>query len=296
VATLLTYHQDRPTPEQAAFTSMWQAGDREAIRKVGFSMLDMKSYLGSVGLRAEGYRLDRDALLKLERPAIVLVNLKGFKHFVLIKGVRDGRVLVGDPMLGLNQYSVDDFMKVWNGIALMVVRKNDRLAFNRESEWGPWSKAPMEGAALHVAGDISRHLPTSYQLTPQTLLDVNVGTVRYGILAWLLIAATAPEAPSAIPSTTDAVEAALQSIDEDALAGLEVVADEDLAEQRGGFSWQGVQIGLGANIRTASDHRQLDSNGRRDEPDCIGRPVAGRCRPTAGGNPDQRRNHDAGRQ
>jgi hypothetical protein len=30
----------------------------------------------------------------------------------------------------------------------------------------------------------------------------------------------------------------------------EVVSDEELAEMRGGFVWQGVQIGLGAEIRT----------------------------------------------
>jgi predicted double-glycine peptidase len=179
LATLLTHHYDMPTPERTTFARMWKAGDQAAIRKVGFSMLDMKNYLGSVGLRAEGYRLNRDALSKLDRPAIVLVKIKGFKHFVLVKGVRDGRVLVGDPMLGLNQYSIDDFMELWNGLALMIVQKDDQPAFNLASDWGPWVKAPMEGAALYVAADdFSTHLPNSYQLTPQMLLDVRVGTVR----------------------------------------------------------------------------------------------------------------------
>jgi hypothetical protein len=40
---------------------------------------------------------------------------------------------------------------------------------------------------------------------------------------------------------------------EAAFDGLEVVSDEELAEQRGGFSWQGVQISLGAEIRTYLD-------------------------------------------
>ena len=180
VATLLTYHYHRPTPEHFAFTQMWKSGDQKAIRKLGFSMLDMKGYLSTLGLRAEGFRLSPAEMAKLGRPAIVLLNLKGFKHFVVVKGIRNGRVLVGDPMLGLNEYALGDFLKVWNGIALMIVTQGERTpAFNLASDWGPWSKAPLEDGALHVmADDFTTHIPQSYQLTPQILLSVPVGTVN----------------------------------------------------------------------------------------------------------------------
>lgn len=179
VATLLTYSYNRRTPESAAFATMWKGGDQAAIRKVGFSMFDMKSYLGSIGLRAEGYRLGAAGLAKLKRPAIVLLDLKGFKHFVVVKGLHGDRVLVGDPMLGLNEYSRADFLKVWNGIALVIAPGSEQPSFNLASDWGPWSKAPMEDAGLHVASDeFLTHLPPSYQLTPQMLLAVNVGTVN----------------------------------------------------------------------------------------------------------------------
>lgn len=179
VATLLTHHYDRPTLERAPFAQMWKNGDQAAIRKSGFSLLDMRSYLTGIGLRAEGYRLGKDGLLKLKRPAIALLDLKGFRHFVVIKGVRNDRVLVGDPMLGLNEYAIDDFMKVWNGIGLAIVVKNETPAFNLPSDWGPWSTAPMEDGSLRVAADdFLNHLPPSYQLVPQILIDVNVGTVN----------------------------------------------------------------------------------------------------------------------
>src|SRR3546814_9253728 len=93
---------------------MWEKGDREAIRKVGFSMLDMKTYLASRGFRAEGFRITVDQLKLVKRPTIVLMDLKGFKHFVVIKGVRGDRVLTGDSVLGLNEYSLEDFEKHWN--------------------------------------------------------------------------------------------------------------------------------------------------------------------------------------
>lgn len=36
----------------------------------------------------------------------------------------------------------------------------------------------------------------------------------------------------------------------DELAGVQQLADSELAEQRGGFRWEGVDVGLGAEIRT----------------------------------------------
>lgn len=181
VATLLTYHYDRPTPERAAFATMWEKGNQTLIRKVGFSMLDMKSYLTGLGLKAEGYRLGMEKLPTLSRPAIVLLDLNGFKHFVVVKGFKGDRVLVGDPMRGLSEYSREDFAKIWNGVVLMVAADATGKAptFNLASDWGPWSTAPMEDGAMRIApDDFANHLPPSYQISPQILLDVDVGTVR----------------------------------------------------------------------------------------------------------------------
>ena len=178
VSTLLTYHYGRPTPEQVAFAKMWQAGDQKLIRKHGFSMLDMKSYLNSIGLHAEGLRLGRDDLSKLDRPAIVLLNLKGFKHFVVVKGVGNDRVLVGDPILGLKQYAAADFVKLWNGIALVVTSENSRAKFNLVSDWSPWSRAPLADGARNLAADnYLTQLPPIYQITPIITIDAHVGTV-----------------------------------------------------------------------------------------------------------------------
>ena len=44
LATLLTFHYDRQTKEQDAFSAMYAAGDKEKIAAAGFSLLDMKTY------------------------------------------------------------------------------------------------------------------------------------------------------------------------------------------------------------------------------------------------------------
>lgn len=179
VATLLTYHYGKPTSEQQPFAQMWKAGDQATITKAGFSMYDMKLYLQSIGLHSEGYKMDVDDLRKSGRPAIVLLDLNGYKHFVVVKGVRGNTVLVGDPIRGLAQYEAADFQKSWNGIALAIVKSATTKPplFNLARDWGPWSTAPLDdNAQVANIGNVTTHLPQIYQLTPQILIDVRVGT------------------------------------------------------------------------------------------------------------------------
>lgn len=182
VATLLSYHYDRRTAEPEPFAWMWRNGDQDTIRRVGFSMFEMRAYLASLGYRAEGFRLTLDQLRNLRRPSIALINSDGFRHFIVIKGVRGDRVLVGDSVRGLNEYSLADFGAMWNGIVLSVIDTPDEATprFNLASDWGPWATAPLEyGGGMRVAvGDLTTHLPPLYQVSEQILLAVRVGTVR----------------------------------------------------------------------------------------------------------------------
>jgi len=182
VATLLTYHYGRRTSESDAFTWMWKNGDQATIRRVGFSMAEMRGFLRGLGYGAEGYRLTLDQLRRLDRPTIVLINFNQFKHFVVVKGVRGNRILLGDSVLGLTEYDINDFGKMWNGIALALLPNDGPKArFDLASDWGPWSRAPLEqgSGGLRVSiGDITTNLPQPYQINPEILLDVHVGTIR----------------------------------------------------------------------------------------------------------------------
>jgi predicted double-glycine peptidase len=162
---------------------MWAKGDKELIRKVGFSMFDMKNYLTNLGYTTEGFRLKVSDLQKVKRPVIVLLDLNGFKHFVVVKGISKDRILTGDSVLGLTQYSLADFEKMWNGIALAIVKTptGNKGRYNLSGDWGPWSQSPLEEGNDSLAvsiGDLTSHLPPEYQLTPTILLDVRVGTVK----------------------------------------------------------------------------------------------------------------------
>lgn len=182
VATLLTHHYGRAVTERTVFAEMWRGGDQAAIRRVGFSMLEMKTFLDRAGFPTQGLRLSLEQLAALARPAIVLIDLHGFKHFVVVKGIRGSRVLVGDSVLGLTQYDRADFERMWNNIAL-AIRPGDGRApdYDLARDWGPWSISPLDqgGAGIRVAtGDLTTNLPPTYQLSPEILLTVRVGTVR----------------------------------------------------------------------------------------------------------------------
>lgn len=172
VATLLRFHYGAQVGEAEVFESMFERGDQERIRRVGFSMLDMRSYLETRGFAADGLRLNLDRLATLDVPAIALITHDGYRHFVVVKGIDADRVLVGDPTFGLQTYTRAEFEEVWNGVVLAIRRLPDGTtppAFNREEEWRPWVVAPLDAALGPVSpSDLMRNMPELYQLSPMT--------------------------------------------------------------------------------------------------------------------------------
>jgi len=149
LATLLHYHYGIPANEEMTFTGMWDKGDQAAIRKNGFSLLDMKRYLGAHGLETQGFRVTLDQIAKTRVPGIALTVTKGYRHFVVIKGVTDKEVLVGDPSRGLVRYSWKEFGKIWDGLYFVVTssREVGQSSFNRLAQWTSVGRAPV-GSSL----------------------------------------------------------------------------------------------------------------------------------------------------
>jgi len=151
LATLLTYHYQDSVTEQEVFIWMYNHGDKAKIHKEGFSLLDMKHYLEANGYHADGFYVSLDQLADAGVPAIVLINIKGYNHFVVVKGVTDKRVLLGDPSVGSRIVQRGEFEKMWkNGLVFIVRNKNilTQNNFNRMDEWRHVSgKAPV-GLAL----------------------------------------------------------------------------------------------------------------------------------------------------
>ena len=147
VASLLAFHYQDQVTEHDVFVEMLALADEEKVRKHGFSMLDMKHYLEARGYRADGFRMALSGLReKVRLPMIVLLNIEGFRHFVLIKGISEDEVLVGDPARGLKVYSYAQFSDYWNGTAFIIRShlEQGRDAFLGEGHWPQVARAPVQ--------------------------------------------------------------------------------------------------------------------------------------------------------
>lgn len=144
VATLLTYQYGYPMNEQVAFEQMYIHGDRQKINKEGFSLLDIKRFLGANGFEADGFKVPIDKLAQEKLPAIVLIDEKGYHHFVVIKGIVGDRILVGDPARGTRVIARSKFMALWNNGLVFVIHNRRNLAvFNSPNDWKVAPQSPL---------------------------------------------------------------------------------------------------------------------------------------------------------
>lgn len=125
LATILTHFYGDTVPERKVIEEALQLGDRDKILRDGFSMLELKRFAERQGYVAAGYRLQRvEDLAKLRVPALTLVNIRGYAHFVVIKGVVEGQVLVADPAFGNRVRPLRAFDREWNKVILVVLSRD----------------------------------------------------------------------------------------------------------------------------------------------------------------------------
>ncbi len=144
VATLLTHHYGMPISESVVFEYMYRNGDQEKIKREGFSLLDMKKFLKSKGLEADGFDKPLDKLVEARVPAIVLLNENGYHHFVVVKGLQGDRVLIGDPANGTRAVPRKSFEASWQSHLMFVIHNRMESAkFNLAADWRAAPQAPL---------------------------------------------------------------------------------------------------------------------------------------------------------
>ena len=152
LATLLTYNYNIPVGEQEVFQDMFNNGDKQVIAESGFSLLDMKNYLARRGLESNGYRAPLAKLAAVRVPAIVLVNTRGYSHFVVLEGIQDGSVLLSDPANGMRSEPVGAFEDHWTGIFFLILTNAEQAqqGFNSEQKWAAAPAPPWELARYMI--------------------------------------------------------------------------------------------------------------------------------------------------
>ncbi|WP_406627722.1 C39 family peptidase [Acinetobacter baumannii] len=122
LTTLLNGYVGTSLTEQQTMSGLLQYGEyQRIIERRSFSLLDMKRFVTAIGLESGGYRGEFSDLVKLGEPAIVPISYAGFKHFVVYKAYKDGRVYVADPALGNISFDEGRFKEIWDNNTLFVI-------------------------------------------------------------------------------------------------------------------------------------------------------------------------------
>ena len=159
LATLFTYYYGDKVNEQTIIKSVFKFGDKEKIKKDGFSMLELKKYGESRRYVAQGFRIpDVKNLTKLRIPVITLINTRGYNHFVVIKGVKNGKVFIADPAYGNISRPLKEFAKGWKKVILVFL--NREKTGDNKFALDPMLKGPVEDMRY--------------------LIDRSLGTIRPG--------------------------------------------------------------------------------------------------------------------
>ncbi len=125
LATILRYAYHLNVDENTVIEGMMGVADTELVKQRGFSLLDIKHYVASLGMRGRGYRINEARLRSLHVPGLVLMDVRGFRHFVVLKQVHHDTVELADPILGNRSVPLADFVKAWPSRAVFVVIGND---------------------------------------------------------------------------------------------------------------------------------------------------------------------------
>ena len=116
--------------EQDMLDGLFAVSDPDLVRQQGFSLLNIKHYVEQVGMRGRGYQVEIDTLKDIQIPTIVLLDLKGYKHFC--RAEKDNRRpgIHRRPRHSENKIMPkDEFVASWNGVVFAVIGKG----FNRYS-------------------------------------------------------------------------------------------------------------------------------------------------------------------
>jgi predicted double-glycine peptidase len=129
LATILTYQHGDPVPEKKIAEAMLRRTDPLRVKvRGGFSLLDLKRFVETRGYIGEGYtQLTVEDLLKFG-PTIVPVNLDGYNHFVVFRGILGDRALLADPAFGNRTVPLKRFEESWLQNIGFIVRRGDEVS------------------------------------------------------------------------------------------------------------------------------------------------------------------------
>jgi len=139
LATLMRYGLGDSVTEQQVLQQLFgllSNEERPGVLNQGFSLLHLQRVAQARGYRAEGFRLEPRFLNSLNGPVIVFIQPRGYKHFAVLRGIKDDRVFLADPSLGNIRMPIYQFLESWldgSGTGIIFVVEPTSGGPNRDS-------------------------------------------------------------------------------------------------------------------------------------------------------------------
>lgn len=118
LATLMKYYFNDDINEQKLLDyikTIFSPEEYKRIEKNGLSFLELEKISRSRDYQSASVRLKLSALKQLSGPVIVFLKTKDYRHFAVLRGVREDRVFIADPSRGNISLPVSEFIKEWKG-------------------------------------------------------------------------------------------------------------------------------------------------------------------------------------
>ena len=126
LSILLNHYFEDIHDEQAILADIiYRLSDEENFDRMveGFSMLDLKKTAERLGYCADGVFLDENSVTALKGPVIILLRKNSYQHFVVLKGVSQGRAFIADPAKGHLRIPLFELLSQWKGETLIIGRE-----------------------------------------------------------------------------------------------------------------------------------------------------------------------------
>ena len=126
LATLLNYYLGETLTERQIIAGLVEYGDKKQMERLkAFSLLDMKRFVEKLGYYGTGYKADIEDLKTMGKPCIVPMEIFGYQHFVVFRGIVQDHVFLADPYLGDISFPIEQFRKMWQRNVAFVVTDHD---------------------------------------------------------------------------------------------------------------------------------------------------------------------------
>ena len=116
LATMFNYFFDQEISEQAIINNIVARSSEAEIKELqekGFSFLQLQKEADERGYWAEINTFELSLIQNLPYPIIVYIEKDGFKHFAVLKAVRNNEAFLADPSRGNVQMPFDEFLEEW---------------------------------------------------------------------------------------------------------------------------------------------------------------------------------------